>query len=179
MLRKPLRRALVLLGALPFALAAAPSAHAQTIPVCDRDVLRTAGVRVAVGTGDGRLSVCVDDVTAGGLVVSVSTVGRNATLPTVTRDVGSCQGAQVDLSSPVQLSVAAGAGSVCVGLNGLTTTVTSGDLGYDPAPRVWRTGTGALIDYAFCVDEYVAWLLSVEPSYDPWTECANTPERIA
>lgn len=176
MLSTPFRRSAVLLAALPMALATAPAASAQDAPSCSRVLADTFGVRVAVGVGN-RTSVCVTDATAGGLIVSVNNQARPGTLPTVTRTTGLCPAPIVTTWYPVETSVAVTDTSVCVSLNGLATTVTLGDLGYDPDVQVWRAGTGGLIDVAFCLEEYVEY--QTQPwAPDRWTPCGYTPHRI-
>jgi hypothetical protein len=172
----PFRRSAVLLAALPMALATAPAASAAA-PSCETVLVNTLGVRVALGAAaSNRLNVCVTDVTAGGLIVSVNVAAQPGTLPTVTRTTGLCPAGAV-LTGPVEVSFAVRGDAVCVSLNGLATTVTLGDVGYDPGVQVWRAGTGGLIDVAFCLEEYVEY--TTQPwAPDNWTPCGYTPHRI-
>ncbi|HWL35911.1 MAG TPA: hypothetical protein VNQ77_06935 [Frankiaceae bacterium] len=174
----PFRRSAVLLAALPMALATAPAASAEDAPFCRTAlVTTTTGLQVAYGVSGSRLNVCVVDATAGGLLVSVNTAARQITPPTVSRTTGLCPSAAVTVTYPVEASVAVTGGGVCVSLNGIATTVTFGDLGYDPDPQVWRAGNGGLIDVAFCLEEYVEY--QTQPwAPDRWTPCGYTPARI-
>lgn len=176
MYRKPLRRALVLLGVLPIALGAAPPAHAAPLPACTREIEVAGAMTVSYGVG-GRTNVCFDVDGLGGLVVSLNNEASQFEPPTVVRAPGTCAGAIVALSWPAEVSVAVTPDAVCVGLNGLTTTVTMPGLGYHPDPQVWRTGTGEWVDQAFCLDKFVAWHLD-ESRYDEWWECAYQPHRV-
>lgn len=173
----PFRRSAVLLAALPMALATAPAASAQA-PSCGTELVDTLGVRVAVGAeSSNRFNVCVTDASAGGLIVSINTAARPGTLPTVTRTTGICPGWGVNVTYPVEVSAVVTPTDVCVSLNGLATTVTFPDLGYDPGVQVWRAGNGGLIDVAFCLEEYVEY--QTQPwAPDRWTPCGYTPHRI-
>lgn len=176
----PRRRLLVVLGAALGASLPALPAAADTVPSCPPGsaVFSGAGVTVAVHHGD-RVNVCVTDAGLGGLVVSFSNEASSPLVPLgVSRMPGECADAVVRTTWPVALTVTPTATSTCVGLNGLTTTVSYGPLGYDPDVQVWRTGTGATIDQVFCLDKFVGWHL-YEPAYDEWVECVNQPHRIA
>lgn len=173
----PFRRSAVLLAALPMALATAPAASAAA-PSCETVLVNTLGVRVALGAASSnRLNVCVTDVSAGGLIVSVNFAARPTTLPTISRTPGTCPGWGVNVTYPVEASAVVTPTTACVSLNGLATTVTFGDLGYDPDVQVWRAGNGGLIDIAFCLEEYVEY--TTQPwAPDRWTPCGYTPARI-
>lgn len=175
----PLRRCSAVLAAVSAAFVTAPPAAAETVPVCPpgSEIASAAGVTVSLHVGD-RVTLCVTDDGIGGVVVSFANEAGSPLVPLgVTRVPGECADPVVRTTWPVALTVTPAATSTCVGLNGLTTTVTYGPLGYDPDPQVWRTGTGAWIDQVSCLDKFVAWHL-YEPAYDEWWECAYRPHRI-
>ncbi|HWL35910.1 MAG TPA: hypothetical protein VNQ77_06930 [Frankiaceae bacterium] len=172
------RTSLAALLALPLTAALAGPAAADTLPSCDAGVpVQVAGVTVTVVTQGDRLLVCLDERGLGGLVVSASNESSGTALPAVSRAPGACADPLVATTEPVEVSVAVTGTSVCVGLNGIATTVTFAGPGYDPDLQVWRTGTGGWIDQAFCAREFVAWHLR-EPEYDAWVECVMYPRRV-
>jgi hypothetical protein len=183
----PARRLAVLAAALTLSALAGPASADHYAPTCPDPgstklvTAETPRLRLWVHTASAtETRVCYEAATvSSGVVVLRGSLG--VPVVNVTPGTGACQTTLLSVTDPVAVKVSVGAPAVqavCIGLNGVTYTV-SFSTASGPLPRVelWRTG-GLVDELVFCAPELAAYLAKPEVNYDAYAECAYHPHRV-
>lgn len=196
---RSVRRALALASSVPLLagalVAAAPAAHASHVamPACgagstvlaDFEVLGDFRTRVATyDAAPDRKHLCLQLLYWDQFTVVLDTeVGVTPPTVTQTAGTGSCAQRVLDVYQPVQLSVSVGVNtsgtpSLCLGKDGVTTTisVTGPSVQSLPDVEVWSAGDSYFQWYVWCMPRFVEG--AVSGSQAGYVQCRTEDQQI-
>lgn len=195
-MRKSIKRALALAGALPVAAASlvVGVTAAQAAPSCpfgsevaEFDVIAGGHWRVAAApVSPTEYNVCIQSLTTVTAVVVLKT-GVAVTPPSVTSapGVGDCATRIINMTAPVTLSLSVGASTtgpaVCLGKDGTTTTLSFNAASVQAVPDVdvWLPANSYLLTWGYCAPEYAAYTQNPSnANYWNWYYCYSSDRRI-
>lgn len=196
-MRKSIQRALALAGAAPLVAASlvtgATAAHA-VVPACpdssdvvDFEVVVAGEFRIAsYPVTSSERNICIQLLTTAHAVVVLKT-RASVTPPTVTPTdgLGSCQTTLFSMDDPTDLTLSIGAStsvpSVCIGKDGVTTTITFGAPAVNALPDVdvYLPANTFLLTYGYCGAQYAQYTANPNAATQAaWVACYSTDRKI-